>query len=134
MKSYSKSLSASRSVSVRRCSGHGLVVATSRGDVKAYPDDHIVEIPYTRRARQGELGFDPKKKPDEQVTVNRTQTFVVPVDFAKGVGIAVSDEEHFRELENARRFDSGRQSLEEEEEAQKALSISAEASKEPSKV
>jgi hypothetical protein len=94
----SKSMSVSRGVQVRRYHGTGpLTVQTSRGEVKAYPGDHIVEFPYSRAARPGEEGK----------TVLRTQTFVVPEDVAKQMNIFVSDEELNAQLEEARLRDAG---------------------------
>lgn len=87
-----KSATISKSVRVGKFIGIGFLnVETSRGDVKMFHGDHLVEVDYTRAARTTAEGLNPKLPADKQPTVTRTHRFVVTEDCAKAMGIFLKE-------------------------------------------
>lgn len=88
-----KSGSISKSVRVGKFVGIGFLnVTTTRGEVKMYSGDHLVEVEYQRAVRIGEKGFisDPGPK-DVQPKLTKKTLFVVPEDAARALGIYLAE-------------------------------------------
>ena len=102
---------------IRRYWGTGaLNVPTPRGDLKALPNDHIVDAVIERDALPGEKTYD--VDPAKNGKTEETFTLVLPIEFAKAAGIDVPDDVLNAEKIAAQRKDAGLPPLSDEEMAE----------------
>lgn len=89
---------AGEEVQVAKYAGVGpLRLETSRGELKLWPGDHVVEYEYERPARLGDKAFDPELAAEDQLLVLRSQLIVFPEEAARHFGIWMEETVEQRE-------------------------------------